>query len=121
VSGIVGYRDLDVWKKSMTLAEQVYQLSRSLPDSERFGLISQICRAAVSIPCNIAEGYGRGEGHYRRHVMIARGSLMELETQIELCVRLGFLSRDHIIETWRMSQEIGRMLTTLAIKLKDRK
>ncbi|WP_459555941.1 four helix bundle protein [Lacunimicrobium album] len=118
VSEKLGYRDLEVWNKSMELAELVYPLTKLLPDSEKFGLCSQLCRCAVSIPSNIAEGYGRGEGNYRRHILIARGSLAELETQIELCVRLSLLSRDHAVPAWKLAQEIGRMLTALASKLK---
>ncbi len=114
----LGYRGLIVWQKSMLLTEEVYILSRQLPDSERFGLISQMQRSSVSIPCNIAEGYGRGAGDYPRHVNIARGSVMELETQLELCVRLKLLERDLVAPLWQNAQEISRMSTALADSLK---
>lgn len=116
-----GYRELVVWQKSMDLVELIYQITASFPDSERFGLSNQLQRAAISIPSNIAEGYGRGGGDYRRHVNIARGSLMEIETQIEIAVRLNYISKDEIKQAWSLSQEIGRMLTKLSQALKDRK
>jgi four helix bundle protein len=68
----IGYRDLDVWQNAMKLVEAVYCIGRDMPDKERFGLTSQMQRAAVSVPSNIAEGHGRGGGDYRRFVLIAR-------------------------------------------------
>lgn len=98
-----GYRQLDVWQKSMILAESVYEVCRNLPGEDRFGLVQQLQRAVVSIPSNIAEGYGRGGGDYRRHVRIARGSLMEVETQLELTVRLKPIEQEEIVECWHLS------------------
>lgn len=117
---IDSYRDLDVWNRAMELVESVYRITRELPDNERFGLISQMQRSAVSIPSNIAEGYGRGGGDYRRHVLIAKGSLMELETQLELCVRLELIKREQVVPCWKISQSVGKMLTKLAISLKQK-
>jgi four helix bundle protein len=78
------YRDLIVWQKSMSLVTEVYKLTRQLPDEERFGLISQIKRSSVSIPSNIAEGYGRNyRNDYIRFLQISRGSLYECQTQLE--------------------------------------
>jgi four helix bundle protein len=77
----LGYRGLEVWQVSMDLAVEVYQIVKLLPPDERFALSDQLRRAVVSIPANIAEGYGRSMGDYRRFVLIARGSLMELETE----------------------------------------
>lgn len=114
----VGYRQLDVWQKSMDLAEQVYELCKAMPANERYGLVSQMQRASVSIPSNIAEGYGRGGGDYRRHVQIARGSLMELETQLELSVRLKLVEREAVVPCWHTSQDVGKMLTRLWQALK---
>jgi four helix bundle protein len=109
----VGYRQLIVWKKSMELVKLIYQSTRSLPDTERYGLVSQAQRAVVSIPANIAEGYGCGGGDYPRHVRIARGSLMELEVYLELFVTLDFIPRAKIVPTWKLSQEVGAMLASL--------
>lgn len=111
------YRNLDVWQAAMKLAVEIYRITKLLPDSERWGLTSQMQRASVSIPCNIAEGNGRSGGDYKRFVMIARGSLMELETQIELTVKLGHSSKPQIREAWRLSQRVGMMLTKLAKSL----
>jgi len=86
------YRDLIAWQKTMDLAERIYHATATLPESERFGLQSQMRRAAVSIPLNIAEGHGRQSlTDYIRFLKTARGSLMELQTQVALAERLGFL------------------------------
>jgi len=84
---------LQVWQESMRLVKQVYLASDQMPDPERFGLQSQIRRAVVSIPSNIAEGAARGSStEYVRFLQIARGSLMELDTQLWLCQDLGYVS-----------------------------
>ena len=89
------HKDLDVWKKGMELVERVYSMSRAFPDSERFGLTSQIRRAAVSIPSNIAEGAARkSDKELLQFLSIAIGSLAELETQYLIAIRLGFLEKD---------------------------
>ena len=109
-----GYRQLRVWQTAMDLTDAVYDLTKRLPSDERFNLVSQMQRAAVSIPSNIAEGHGRASrGDYRRHVSIARGSLMELETQIEICVRRGYITREEIRPTWTHCNAVGKMLTQL--------
>src|SRR5665213_3139285 len=83
------YRDLIVWQKAMTLAEATYAFAGSLPDIERFGLSAQMRRAAVSVASNIAEGHERrSRADYRRFIIIACGSLTEVETQLELALRL---------------------------------
>jgi four helix bundle protein len=90
---IVDYRDLDVWKTAMDSAADIYGLTAAFPSDERFGLISQLRRASVSIPANIAEGYGRDStGSYVQFLRIAQGSAREAETLIELSVRLGYLA-----------------------------
>jgi four helix bundle protein len=87
------YEKLRVWQAGMELADVAYQLTRTMPDTERFGLISQIRRAAVSVPANIAEGYGRGSGKdFLRFLRIARGSLFELETLIRISERQSYLA-----------------------------
>jgi four helix bundle protein len=93
------HKDLDVWKKSMDLVELVYQLTSYFPSDERFGLTSQMRRAAVSIPSNIAEGSARkGDKELIQFLMIAIGSLSELETQYLLSVRLKFISNNEEFE-----------------------
>ena len=109
-----GYRDLEVWQLSMQMVEWVFGLTPLLPDHQRFGLISQMQRAAVSVPSNIAEGHAkRSSKDYPRHLRIAAGSIAELETQLELCVRLRFLSREQIRETWSLLQRVAQMLARL--------
>jgi len=99
------YRNLEVWQKAIDLVESVYQLTKLFPSDERFGLTSQIQRAAVSIPANIAEGYGRKhKTEYRQFLSIAYGSLSELETQIIIAGNLGYLNSTELlnrIETLR--------------------
>ena len=116
---IQSHSDLLVWQKSMDLVEQVYRLARELPDAERWGLISQMCRAAVSIPANIAEGYGRqATGEYRHFLSIARGSLLELETHILLCQRLGYTQSEATRSMLDKMEEIMKMITALISKLR---
>jgi four helix bundle protein len=86
------YRDLIAWQKAMDLVDLVYQATGSLPESERFGLVPQMRRAAVSVAANIAEGHGRGRrAEFRRFLEIARGSLFELQTEAEVCRRRAWL------------------------------
>jgi len=94
---INSYKDLEVWQRGMDLVDQVYDLSASFPDQERFGLTAQVRRAAVSIPSNIAEGWGRNSrGADFSHLDIARGSLFEIETQALIAQRRGFVPDDEI-------------------------
>ena len=103
---------LDVWKDSMRLARDIYRLSASFPDSERFGLTVQIRRCAVSVPSNIAEGAGRGgRKEYAHHLRIARGSLMELDTQLWIARDLGLI--DDTTEINPLIQRIAAMLNSL--------
>lgn len=91
-SEIKTYRDLVAWQKAMQLAKEVYRATTTMPDNERFGLTAQMRRAAVPVPSNIAEGYGRQSlPDYQRFLRTARGSLMELQTQLLLSQRLEFL------------------------------
>ena len=86
------HHDLKLWQESMQLVEGVYRLTSAFPDGERYGLISQMRRAAVSVPSNIAEGAGRsGEKEFLKFLSISRGSLSELETQLLLASRLGYM------------------------------
>jgi len=113
------YRELNVWKKAVDLVDVIYQQTESFPDRERFGLISQIQLAAVSIPANIAEGYGRSHrGDYLRFLSIARGSLCEVETLLIISVRRHYIERDSAVPIWGECQQIGKMLLRMIRKLK---
>ncbi len=112
--GLKSYRELSAWQKSMDLVVSVYQLLKSFPSDEKFGLTLQMKRAAVSIPSNIAEGYGRSHRkEYLHFLSIAKGSLMELETQLAIAGRLEFIQKDETLETWGLSQEVGKLLSKL--------
>jgi four helix bundle protein len=113
------YRQLLVWQRAMALAEDVYRLTRLLPKDERFGLMSQMRRAARSVPANIAEGYGRGRtGEYRRFLSIAAGSLLELETDLELVVRTQLVPKHEAQPVREAAAEVGRLLAGLRRRLK---
>ncbi len=112
------YRDLIVWQKSMNWVTLVYKISEVFPESEKFGLVSQIKRSSVSVPSNIAEGYGRNyKKDYAKFLQIARGSLYECQTQIEIAVNLGFIKREQIQEASDLSIEIEKMLNSLVNKI----
>ena len=116
---IKSYKDLIVWQKSMVLAESVYKLKEKLPSKKQFGLISQMRRAAISIPSNISEGYGmETTGNYIQFLSIARGSLFELETQIELCIKLEYINAVDSENIQGNIVEISKMITSLISKLK---
>ena len=116
---IKSYRDLDVWQKSMDAAVVVYQITKSFPADERFGLINQVRRAVASIPANIAEGHGRlHKLDYVRFLSIARGSLMEVETHLQLALRLEYITRDQLKPIWSGLQEVGRLLNGLIRSLR---
>ena len=115
---IRSYKDLLVWQRGMDLVEAVYQMTKNLPASEQWTLTSQMRRAAISIPSNIAEGYGRNAtGEYRHHLSIARASLLELETQILLCHRVGYLAQDDVKPFLVEIDDISKMLASLVSKL----
>src|SRR6184192_3551097 len=118
---IRNYRDLEVWNKAMNLVESVYILTKNLPQEELYGLKSQIRRSVVSIPSNIAEGHGRkGQREYLHHLSIAKGSLAELETQLILCLRLKYFSREELKPVWNKSQVVGRLLSGLIRSLRTK-
>jgi four helix bundle protein len=115
---VKSYRDLIVWKKSVELVEDVYILTNGFSSSEKFGLTSQMRRSAVSIPSNIAEGWGRKRtGNYVQFLGIASGSLAELATQLEISFRLGYcgLERRNVLEN--KMNELSKMLFVLIRKL----
>src|SRR5687768_4659595 len=109
------YRHLIAWQKSMDLAEAVYTQTAELPLEERYGLTSQMRRAAVSIPSNIAEGQGRrsSDEEFVRFLQIALGSLCELETQIELAVRLKLFTDGQVASLRPATDEVGRVVNGL--------
>lgn len=108
---IRSFRDLVAWQKAMQVGVEAYRLTGSLPAEERFGLASQMRRAAVSIASNIAEGYGRGgRADYARFLKLARGSLHELETQAILAARLEYLSNASADEFIAQIHDCGRVL-----------
>jgi four helix bundle protein len=112
------YRDLLVWKKGMSLAKHIYQITQAFPDTERFGLVSQMRRAAVSVPSNIAEGQARNTtGEFIQFLSHAVGSVSELDTQLTLSVELGFCSRTEVQEAHALILELRKMLTALRKKL----
>jgi four helix bundle protein len=115
------YRDLEVWQKAMGLTEACYRLSKNFPRDEVFGLTSQLRRAAVSVPANIAEGRGRrGTREFIRFIDVAYGSLMEVETHLQLADRLGYIGQPTTDDLLAASGEVGRMLNGLRTSLQTR-
>ena len=114
------YRDLKVWQRSKLLALEVYKVTQAFPKEERYGLTSQLRRAAVSIPSNIAEGNARSTKDYQRFLDISLGSLAELETQLEIACALAYLSTTTLENLLNETLEIGRMLSGLIKSLDKR-
>ena len=119
MSDIRSYRDLIVWQKARELVKKVYEGSESFPRNEVFGLTQQMRRAAVSVPSNIAEGYGRGSRpEYIRFLHIARGSLYEIETQLLLAEDLGYLSGDVSRSLQHAAESVSKLLYRLLASLR---
>ncbi len=117
--GIVSYRDLKVWRRSVALVVESYRLTRRLPKDEMYGLTSQIRRAATSIPSNIAEGHGRlHRGDYLRSLSVAMGSLKELETELAIARQIGYLTAKDTRQADRCADEVGRMLAAIVRTLR---
>lgn len=113
------FRALKVWQKSMLLVEQVYRLTATFPADERFGLTSQLRRASVSIPSNIGEGRRRkGQRVFLHHLDIALGSQGEIDVQLEIARRLGFLKDDQYHFLQEQVAEVGKMLNGLMASLR---
>jgi four helix bundle protein len=113
------YRDLLVWQKAMIFVTDIYQTTRAFPREELYGLTSQMRRCAVSIPSNIAEGYGRNStSDYIRFLQIASGSLYELQTQLEISANLEYLDKNDRERLDSLSREIERMLSSLIHKIR---
>ncbi len=108
------FRELRVWQVAMELVEDVYRLTRPFPTEERYALASQIQRAAVSIPSNIAEGHTREhlKEHFH-HLSMAQASLSELETQLEIAARLGYITNDQLQNVLEKTTSLGKQLYAL--------
>jgi four helix bundle protein len=115
---IRSHRDLRVWQKSMQLVEGIYRLSLSFPHAESYGLTAQLRRAAISVPANIAEGRGRDSRRdFAKFVSIARGSLMEADTLLEIAMSLSYAERGSVAELQSLVTEIASMLSRLRTSL----
>jgi four helix bundle protein len=115
------HRDLNVWQLGMEITERVYQLTRSFPDDERFGLVSQMRRATSSVPANIAEGNARSSTkEYLHHLSVAVGSLAEVETFLDLALRLGYADSKLILQLIDSIGEERRMLRGLQRSLRTK-
>jgi len=118
---INSFRDLRVWQAGVDLVECVYQITRTFPKYEMFGLASQMQRAAVSVPSNIAEGHTREHSkEYLNHLSIAQASLAELETQMEITARLHYITPAELEETIERISSLGKQLYALRNALKRR-
>ena len=112
------YQELIVWQKAMNLVEEVYSVTRSFPREEVYSLTSQLRRAAVSIPSNVAEGQGRRTtADFLRHLSNAYGSLLEVETQLLIAARLRYLTDGKCREVMNIAAEVGRLLNGLMSSL----
>lgn len=115
------FRDLLIWQKSMILVTEIYQLTNSFPKEEIYGLSSQIRRSSISIPSNIAEGYGRdGNKDYLKFLNIAIASLFEMQTQLEISFNLKYITEIQFNKIHEESREIERMLSSFTRKIKER-
>ncbi|MBL4625906.1 MAG: four helix bundle protein [Flavobacteriales bacterium] len=111
-------KDLIVWQKGIDIVMETYRLTKSFPEEEKFGLTSQLRRASVSVPSNIAEGWGRGtKAHYANFLKIARGSLLEIETQLIISEKLNYTSNEK--EIFQLIDEESKMLNSLIKKVEN--
>lgn len=116
---IKSYKDLQVWQEAMELVPSIYQAATSFPETEKFGLVQQMCRAAVSVPANIAEGHGSSHRKvFLNHLSIARGSLMEVETYLQLVEKLGFAKSNELQPLQSQFENVSRLLSGLIRSLK---
>ena len=109
------YQDLKVWQKAVDLTTEIYQLVKQLPQDEHYVISDQMRRAVVSVPSNIAEGRGRGSNkEFVRYLLMSRGSLWELSTQLVICERLHYLNNEQTSNAKQMITEISKMINALA-------
>ena len=119
---IESYKDLDVWKVAMTLAQESYLLTARFPKDEVYGMTAQIRRAAVSIPANIAEGYGRDQtGSFVQFLRIAQGSARELETHLILAERIRLVDQQVVAPLQELCERVSKMLRSLVRSLEARR
>ncbi len=119
---VKSFRDLFIWQKSMSLVTDIYKYSKLLPENENYGLISQMRRSAVSVPSNIAEGYGRNSNNeFIRFLHIASGSLYELQTQIEISLYLECLDQNIYNTLFESMIELEKMINSFTKKLISKK
>ncbi|HEX4320139.1 MAG TPA: four helix bundle protein [Acidobacteriaceae bacterium] len=115
---VKSYKELTVWKRAIELSLAIYRLTANFPIEERYGISSQLQRAGVSIPSNIAEGYGRGtRKDYKQFLAIARGSTLEVQTQLIIANELGYCYLEQLKKTEALSEEVSKMLYALIRKL----
>ncbi len=116
------YKKLIVWQKGMNLCEEVYLITKKLPKEELFGLTNQLRRAAVSIPSNIAEGYGRySDKEFIYFLKVARGSTAEVETQLLLCFKLGYVAERDLQTAMSLVREVFSLLTRFILNAESNK
>jgi four helix bundle protein len=116
------FKELLVWQKSMVLVTEIYKVTKEYPKEELFGLSSQMRRSAISIPSNIAEGFGRkGLNDFIRFLNISIASLFELQTQIEISYNLNFIEKSKFEDLYESTREIERILSSLIRSLKSKK
>lgn len=112
------FEDLIIWQKGITLAKVIYKITKALPVEEKFALGDQLRRAAVSVPSNIAEGYGRRTSNdYRKFLHIALGSLYEIQTQLKIGYELGMINSQSFFEAKELAKQIDRMIFAITKKL----
>ena len=115
---VESYRDLKVWQRAIQMTLAIYRLTTSFPKEEVFSLTSQIRRASVSVASNIAEGYGRGfKGEYKQFLAMARGSNLEVQTQLFIATELGYGNPAQLKTADDLSNEVSKMLNSLRAKL----
>lgn len=121
MSNVNSYKDLLVWQKAMVIVDEVYRLAKDFPREEMYALADQVRRSSVSIPSNIAEGWGRDSSQsYKHFLRIARGSLFELETQVEIAFRQGFIKAETVEKVNGLITEESKMLTAFINSINDR-
>ncbi len=120
MADIRSHRDLVAWQKAFELGLMLYKIVGAFPDHERFGLTSQMRRAAVSVPSNIAEGYGRAStADYLRFLKVARGSLFEIDTQLLFAVRLEYVTKETYTNVLEQCRTCGKVLAGLIRAIED--